>query len=218
MAPPRKYQYDRSFFHEIDSEAKAYFFGLIACDGWLKYDNGLRGVAIDLVHGSEILEQLRTELGGNPPPLRTYDNKSSWSDGQKVRLLLNSAEMARDFIAKGITRYKSYDMGPISPHVPEELWPHLIRGIMDADGGPVLENSLANGRLRLRWSLRGTLEFLEDVQGMIPVETRIQAREPMPALYTSRQDESLALREWLYQNATLYMQHKHDKAYSALVW
>ncbi len=216
MSPKPIYEYDRSFFREINTEAKAYFLGLMAADGWIKYDRGPRGAAISLVHDVEILGDFRRVLGHNPPPVRTYACRTSYGNNTTARLLLASAEMARDLIAKGFDARKSSTLGPLSPYVPQHLWPHLVRGFMDGNGGPVIEtHSLAN-RMRLRWSLRGTLAILEDVQTMLPVPSGINTTQEHPKLYTSNQDEALVLTAWLYQDATVYMPRKRDKAYSAL--
>ena len=220
MAPPRKYNFNTAFFRNIDQEDKAYFLGLLAADGWLEYNGKfLRGVAIALNDSDmAILQEFREALGGNTPLMRLRETVTSYGNNASARLTLRSAELARDLVAKGFTRNKSAELGPLSLYVPQVLWPHLVRGLMDGNGGPVIEtHSLANGKPRLRWSLRGTLALLEDVQMMIPVTTSLFTKSQHPKLYTSSQDEALALTRWLYEDATIYLKRKHWKVLSALM-
>ena len=203
-----RYFYDTRFFSAIDTEAKAYFLGFLAADGWIKFTSEVPSAVCVQIHARdrEVLDAFRVSLGQGAPPVRTVPTQLY----PCVRLALTSAEMCRDLMAKGFTRHKSHELGRMSQYVPQALHAHFVRGICDGDGGPVDE------KYRLRWNIRGTREFLDDLQTILPVTTRVSASGKWPNLYTSRHSEGVALTEWLYRDATIFLKRKKDKCDSAL--
>jgi hypothetical protein len=208
----RKYFYNEGFFEAIDDEAKAYYYGLFAADGWTKTINHLHPVAVcfELVADDrEILDRLHDILGEQSPPVIVRRPKDY--DRDKARLVLHSVKMCHDLMDKGCYKGKSIVMSGLSRWVPEHLHHHFVRGYMDGDGSPTLE------KYRMRFSFRGTLEFLQDLQRIVPVETYLGTSQKWPSLYTNKHGEAVKLYEWLYQDATIFLQRKRDKCESGIM-
>ncbi len=212
----RKYDFNRRFFQDIDTEAKAYFLGLLGADGWLKYDkrNGtFQAVCISLKDDDvAILEQFRSSVDGQDLPIRFYATQTGYGQCNIARLTLRSVELCSDLLAKGFCLRKHDRTQRLSRYVPTHLHRHLVRGLMDGDGGPSLERK---PRKRLRFSLRGALITLQDVQAIAPMTLRL-TKDKWPRLYTSSRVEAAQLASWMYDDAHIYLERKYNLYVSAL--
>jgi hypothetical protein len=207
----RKYIIDDNFFKVIDTEKKAYFFGLMAADGYIRMTNG-NPTAVGLELKSDdiaTVESFRDTLGDPTVPvvIRPAINASC----EKAKVIFFSAKLARDLTVKLGTN-KSLEMGAISHFVPRKLHPHFVRGVLDGDG------SWGYEKYRLVLSFRGTMDFLEDLQSIIPEPTLLSiGNQKLPTLATRTHRAACRMYYWLYyDNPTVYMERKIKKAKSGL--
>lgn len=113
------------FFEKIDSEEKAYFFGILYCIGSIHTKNDL--VTFDLKDENyEILEKLSIRIFG--------ENKA------KIKIIKNfkmatfrifSSKLKNDLIQNGRLTDKE---NSIFPNLSDELELHFVRGLFDATG------------------------------------------------------------------------------------
>jgi len=121
----RKHTLDEAFFRVIDTEDKAYWFGFLLADGWIR-DN--RSVSLELATCDiDHLKRLRSAVGASyPTPERK--NRASAS------LTLCSVALVDDLKSLGMLPNKTY-AGIAWPHgVPPHLVSHFLRGYMDGNG------------------------------------------------------------------------------------
>lgn len=135
----RKFQVNQSFFECIDTEAKAYFLGLIATDGYIK-DGKTGAVGIQLQYrDKDILETLSALLGGNTDiKKRLVDTalpQGGRCQGEHALLTVYSKQMVRDLIELGVGPCKSLTIKPWqAPTSRPDLRTAWWRGCVDGDG------------------------------------------------------------------------------------
>ena len=117
----------KNIFHEIDSEEKAYWLGMLYSDGSVNKTNGQVTLGLnekDLLH----LEKLKKFLQCN--------NKISYSKKTKsYRLTFCCANITKDLKKLGCYPNKSLTLSfPSNDQVPEHLKRHFMRGYIDGDG------------------------------------------------------------------------------------
>jgi transposase-like protein len=127
----RKYTYNHSFFKNIDTEAKAYFLGLILADGCVRNsvleiglqrkDRHILEAFVSCINGDNSIKDFMWKAGG-----------FSKSSSPCSRLTITSAEMVADLKTHGIVDRKTYDI--CMPVLATELQTHFWRGVWDGDG------------------------------------------------------------------------------------
>ncbi len=195
-----KYFYDENFFTRIDTEAKAYYFGFFATDGWFKVENDNYLAWAISIHEKDvdILETLSKIMGPKSPDVIYRPNTN------KVKLIFHSVKMCRDLRSKGLSNGKSYDLEDITMFVPRKLHHHFARGVFDGDG------CWTDARYRLRWSLRGTYNFLYSIKNILPAETHIYGKvNDWKSLVTNKNDEAIRLGQWIYKDANIFLDRKY---------
>ena len=127
VRPAIKYDVNHSVFSVIDSQAKAYWLGFIAADGYVGYRDALR---VNLAKGdSGHLEKLRIFLETNSP-VKSYAPRSNPHGFSK--LSVTSKPICSDLAKFGIIGKKSSVLR--WPNLEESLLRHFLRGYFDGDG------------------------------------------------------------------------------------
>ena len=127
---------DQNYFEKIDTEAKAYFLGLMYADGY----NGLHEtgghIALTLQEqDKEILEMFLKELKSNSTLnfLNLSEKNSKQSNCYELRI--HSKKICEDLTKLGCMRCKTALLQyPNLDVVPNSLINHFIRGYFDGDG------------------------------------------------------------------------------------
>lgn len=214
---------DEDFFENIDTEAKAYFLGLIIADGNVynpqehshkKNHFKNKWVSITLQDGdSYILDKFKECIGAN--------TKIS-SDGRgSSYIAIRSTKLADDLSKWGVVERKSF-ITRFPFNIPKEYYRHVIRGIIDGDGHidayfHYTENDNRN-RFNHKISCCGTYRLMSEMVNIICNNIYIENR---PSVYTYKSRELSEFKvsnindmfnfgEWLYNNATIYMVRKYE--------
>jgi hypothetical protein len=128
----KKYHFNDDFFAIIDTEAKAYFLGIILTDGYI----GDKDVVLELnCKDRHIIETFVECVNGNNKiheitknPNTTFNTTISTTS----RLSFRSNKMVQDLRKLGIEKNKTFNMN--IPKLPEHLERHFWRGVLDGDG------------------------------------------------------------------------------------
>lgn len=120
-----KYLKDLTFFKKIDTEAKAYFLGLLYADGSVSESSHClrltdQDVLIkfsDCIFGINLVKFIGITNGGKP----------------FYGVYVYSAEMRDDLVALGCPEDKAFKI-KFPFWLEKDLWPHFIRGYLDGDG------------------------------------------------------------------------------------
>lgn len=142
----RKYDFDESYFADIDTEQKAYWLGFISADGCVTNNSMKLAIGLgDIGHLYKIKIDIRSSH-----PVKIADNGHT---GIAV-LNISSMSMRRDLIKHGVVPAKSLIIEPCKS-IPVDLSSHYWRGVFDGDGSiyPVnRETAILTGN-SIRWGI-----------------------------------------------------------------
>lgn len=212
----RKYTINHDYFDIIDCERKAYWIGLLFADGCNKDDRHVFSLQLK-EEDKYLLEILRYDLGSNKP---LYFNNLSkkcktWNDCYTIEF--NSKRLTERLSELGCIPRKSLLLEfPKEEHIPRIYWKHFIRGYIDGDGCI----SLDKRRGRLYVSLVSTqnfcCEFANFIKSELDINCSYTAKVNKQKETTSRvlsingNLQVVKFLNWLYEDATLYMERKYN--------
>jgi hypothetical protein len=194
------YTLNHRYFDVIDSEAKAYFSGLLFADGCVGRSgkNSWRTSIGLLLKDQHIVERLRQELN--------YSGKL-YLTKNRCSLRISSRYLGDSLIKLGCVPKKSLILR--YPQIPLYLTWHFIRGYFDGDG------CLSVSGRGARWSLVGTKHFLGGVKMFLKSKS-IHATLVQPGKYwmlsVSGNRQIKKLLDQLYEGATVYLNRKWEKS------
>lgn len=200
------------YFHDIDTEEKAYWLGFIYADGNVnKAQNTLR---INLqAKDSGHLVKLNKSICGNFN-VRIYDEIHQDKIYPMSQILIYSTNMVKDLIEHGVFPNKTDKI--IFPDLPDKLVRHFIRGYFDGDGS-ICERKHKKRLSDLSCSFTcGNLIFLTKLREIL-LQNGIKSYV-VPDKRGNKFSLSLAglsnpdiFLQYIYNNCTVYLDRKYNK-------
>jgi hypothetical protein len=125
---------DERFFQTIDTEAKAYWLGMMMADGSVTCSNG-RSYRVSIALAEEDGDHLKA-LRDQIAPMKDLSREKPHgrSVQHSIRFAAHSNAMALDLIRLNCVPRKSLILEWPSK-LPDSLAPHFVRGFFDGDGG-----------------------------------------------------------------------------------
>lgn len=202
---------DEHFFEVIDTEAKAYYLGLLITDGnvFVSNDRSNRQASISLTQSeadSYILYRFLKEV---------KSNCSIGHDGRGVcQAAIRSDVMAQDLSRYGVAPRKTYFA--YLPIVESNYMRHLIRGILDGDGC-IISSMQYNRKHKHCISFCGTHILMDDLATYLSLNLNVQT--PKVYDYTDRMlseikwqniNDILTIGNYLYNDAEIFLERKYN--------
>lgn len=199
------------FFDEIDSEEKAYFLGLIISDGNVFNDGTGRQASISITLDSNdeyILDAFRNALCANT---------SISHDGRGCsQIAVRSNRLAKSLARYGVVPRKSH-ITYLPLNIPKEMFPHLIRGIFDGDGS--IQAHQHGTRFLHAFGFCGSHRLMEDIANYFQKHLDLAGaisvydykNKELSDLKLQTIQDMYTFGEWMYKDATIYLQRKKDK-------
>lgn len=208
------------YFDKIDTEAKAYYLGLLYADGHNSINSNK--VTITLKESDKrILDKFMLEIfGKNSIKRLSYINNSKKKakiNGRSIHgqnqwtLNICSSYMSRKLLEYGMTPRKSFTL-EFPTCVPKHLIHHFIRGFYDGDGSI----STMNGK-NFEFNIIGPPRFIKHINGIIKdyldfdmcFQLKNSFSQPMAYTRMNGNRKIFKLLSWLYQDATFFLNRKH---------
>lgn len=208
----RKYNHNEDYFKTIDTEHKAYWLGFMYADGFIEskrqHGNQKFGItlsSIDIKH----LEKFRNDLQSNNP-IKIYKGGGFNSNSEFSKILLTSQKTVNDLIAQGCVEQKTFKLKfPTEEQVPKELVHHFIRGYFDGDGS--LSYYMTTRRC-YKASFVGTYDFIISTMNHLNKNLKLHTKEGTTyQLSIGGNLQVKYLMNYLYNNATIYLDRKYEK-------
>lgn len=207
----RKYKLDYDFFENVDTEAKAYFLGLLYADGNVASKRA--DIVISLQEeDKEILEIFKREIRTDRDLI--FKNKKTKKHKNQFTLTFYSLKMKNDLIKLGCWPNKSLNLKfPDENQVPDDLIHHFIRGYFDGDGCICkTKNNLYRG------NVTSTIYFIEPLQKLLwkklgiknPIINR-KKYSTTRELHISNEQKLKLFMDFIYKDAKIFLQRKYDK-------
>lgn len=213
--PKRKYYLNESYFDVIDTEAKAYFLGLLYADGCNveKY----KTIRIKLQEEDrEILEKFNKELEYQKPLIFQKRQKPHWKN---MWLLYFRSERISNRLAElGCFQAKSLTLKfPTEEQVPKNLIRHFIRGYFDGDGTV----GFHKGKKRYNFTPKiiSTESFCYDLQKILTefniygfcCKDKRYSKTTTSSYCLGGRIKALYFFEWIYKDCDFYLDRKYKK-------
>jgi intein-encoded DNA endonuclease-like protein len=206
---------DYTFFKEINTEEKAYWLGFLYADGSMynqKYHNMI-GLTLS-IKDEQHLRKFKSILGS--------EHKLSYHQPGCASFVINNQEMFEDLNRLGCVERKSFTIQfPTEKMVPQKLIHHFMRGFFDGDGCITYHLNTKQNLIKWKFSMSVPHDF-GIVYGKymlsscgIDVHLYLDPRISQP-LYSleaagSRPEKLMKIYDFLYKNATLYLERKKEK-------
>lgn len=208
-----KYSHNKDYFKVIDTEDKAYFLGLLYADG--NISNNIMSINLQ-EKDKHILDSFKTFINYTGPltiNIKEGNRQTQW------KLSIVSNNLVNDLLIHGIMPLKSFKL-TFPTTIPKELQHHFIRGYFDGDGCIYVPNNKAD----CSFSLVSTFELLDSIKVILVNELqfnnnnlynppKVKGKNVFTLSYYGRKS-LIKLREWLYKDATIYLNRKYDKFFS----
>ena len=200
---------DEHYFDKIDTEAKAYFLGLLISDGCVCHSKKGRAPLVCLTLKNEdsyLLEKFVNEINSN---------KNVTSDGRGCsNINISSRIMVNDLKKYGVIENKS--LKTIFPkNIPLEMYNHLIRGILDGDGSiSYYTRPSKKTHIKAVRFCQGNKDFLQDLVDFlyeavdIPKINVYQEKDSLWSVAYRKNTSVIKLIYYMYNNANIYMKRK----------
>lgn len=200
---PRKYYRNEQFFDTIDTEQKAYVLGLFMADG---YNDTKKGIIRLKLQAKDIalLYKVRSIMSYEGGLHKHYYRNPNQQD--QFALQISSRHLSNRLAELGVVPHRRYGMS-FPNYLPKALVPHYIRGFFDGNG------SIYNSRV----SISGNADFIREIQTILINELGVSKTKVAKQntacgnMHLYRLKDISALSDYLYQNATVYLQRKRDK-------
>ena len=211
-------QFDKQYFHNIDSPDKAYWLGFIYADGWIIFNETRRNyeLGIQLQRGDAAhLEKFNQALGGAHKI--AYGSETKWigdyykeSYTEYALLRIYAKQITLDLQAHGVVQNKTNNM--MFPTI-EPYFMDFIRGYFDGDGCLYVAPKLSKSQITFTSSNKAFLEYL---QKRLCVEYNINTHiytehERKHRLQCSGADMRELLRMMYYDSHSVYLDRKYAK-------
>lgn len=211
----RKFKLNENFFETINTQAKAYFLGLMFADGFVT-KNHVAGITLQ-EKDKYILESFKEAIEMiKPLSLITKSKKNpKWSDAYSLNIC--SKKMCEDLIKLGCVINKTLIlMPPRKDQIPDELIRHFIRGIFDGDGCIHFDKSKKNSALLNICGTKEILEFISDSLKKIGLKSNLNKRHKNNdknnfTLQLSGNRQIIVFLDWLYEGSNLLLIRKFEK-------
>ena len=224
---PILYSCNESFFNE-DNEKSFYWAGFLAADGCIvEKDNSLilsMGLSTkDRLH----LEKFKSDLNAEHPihefVIKNSKRNSNWNDGYKAEI-----QICNTPICKSLERFNVFPRKTKTYTFPSwlifnEHVNHFMRGYFDGDGSWFIGASKKTDQLF--FSLRGTKDFLVLYRSILENKCNLkQKTKPIRincnigVLEYGGNGISVKIRDFLYKNATVFLERKYDLVKDISPW
>ena len=145
--------------------------------------------------------------------------KRKESHKNSYRFYASSKYLSNRLSELGIGQNKAFTIR--FPKLEQDLIPHFIRGFFDGDGC-ISVYLLKNKYQSCSFSITSNKDFLEKIQEILIEQLQLTKTKlgrdsrgnNINSLVYGGKQNCLKIRDWLYKDATIYLQRKYDKFYS----
>lgn len=205
-SPRKAVKFDLNFFENIDSEAKAYFYGLFKADGYIDKKRDRFEIRLQL-KDKELIEAFLFALGLPHTYLNVIKPRRP-EQQSNVSFSITNKEFVRHLMALKSAESLS--------KIPNELTHHFIRGYFDGDGTIAYRNRIKT-KLRYQLAIVGSPKdphMLNYINNKLPnpfPNVYVDKRSNLPYLKSDKIEFQVEFAKFLYKDATIFLNRKHQK-------
>ncbi len=212
----RIYSVNHDFFNKINSDNVASWLGMLMADGDIGYRKGCSTrITLRLsTKDKDYLKKFVRDLEATYPINDTIQIKKNKNYPMST-IGITSEQMGKDLARYGVVPNKTFKVK--YPDIPKQLNSALIRGIFDGDGC-ISASYPERGYSALNFSICSNRNIVLAIRKIL-VETlgisstkiyRIKRKRNI-YVYQKGDKEVFKIMEWLYKDATVWMDRKRDR-------
>lgn len=198
----RFYTLDPHIFDAIDTEEKAYWLGFLFADGYIHREKTIV-LALgekDQNHVQKFLDFMKSDQS-----ISIYPNSIGSRQFYRAEIQITHKHTGKRLIDLGMTPSRP-DSSTIFSETLPPLLHHLVRGLFDGDGSARKSQSLVFlGSYDLVYNIR---EILIKKNIINPLKIIKHTKSEIYYLYCSGRRVALRVAEWMYKDATIWMDRK----------
>ena len=217
-----KYNINYNFFAEWN-EYSAYFLGFILTDGHIHYGTK-KFLQIEVQKEDiDILQKLKELSNFEGKIIKgKHENKNSIINNYKcktngsVKMQINNAKIILDLIQKGVPRENKTYNTAFPSQVPQNMIKHFIRGAIDGDGSISFNKKHFNS---LAISFYGSYDLVKGVRDNLNIicNNKISQTGKHCWRFTVSGKKASSIANWLYSDATVYLNRKYEIYIQSLI-
>ena len=209
----RKNFFNQDFFHDITTEAQAYYLGFLFADGAIsgvgKEYSRLCRITINISAKDRIILERFADVINAQGNTRIRDympNEKSFGNSPMCKITLNSTRMADDLVNLGYYGLKPDRMSV--PMLPQPMYRHFVRGYFDGDGSVTPKGYSIIGYRGFIHSLNLLLHDEIDLPIYDKYIDYPHIQADVCDLRISRKQLTSALFRYMYDDANYYLPRK----------
>lgn len=211
---------DEHFFDKIDTEAKAYFLGLLWTDGCnyikIKDNNHVYHVVISLQEQDKHILDTFCKYIFYEDILQYRKTKKDYNRQDQYSLRIVSEHVSKTLLQYGMTPRKSFTL-KLPKCIPDTLMNHFVRGLWDGDGSIYFNTTSKNYACNFIGSIVSCKQLNKILLQKVGISFSFGIRNnytiPMGTLTIHSTNKSKTFLNWLYNNSnpTLRLNRKFMK-------
>ena len=201
------YSFDEHFLDALDSPDKLYLLGWLFSDGSVNSQENLVTIGLS-IRDIEILEKLNSKI---------KSNRKIEVDEEVATLKMTSKHFKDRLIELGCIPNKSLVLTFPEYLIDNPYLNSFILGFFDGDGG-ISNKTNKNGNVSTSLSFTSTKMFNERLKEVLKNKLNLKHLKLRPGqdsqvwiLTLNVREEANILLNWMYKDATLYLNRKHKK-------
>jgi len=216
----KKKKCNEAYFHNIDSDDKAYWLGFLFADGCVLERKTSKIIKL-VVQDKEVCDKFLNSIDANFKTM-TFLEKDMYNPGKKREVYhveIFSKQMFEDLYNLGCIPRKSLVLQ--FPKIDDKYISHFIRGYFDGDGYMTYgitknKNNTSTKYYKTAFGFNGTKEFLEKLNSYLNNSFNLskESRNPNTNTYKlvkSGTNNARKFYKYLYKDAKTYLSRKKDK-------
>ena len=218
----RKYNLNETFFDVIDTQEKAYILGLLYADGNNSPSKSTISISLQ-EEDKELLEAIRKTINSEKElEYLDYSQKDDFGYSYKnqYRLLMFSKHMCDSLSSLGVVQNKSL-ITSFPTFLSENFIPHFVRGVFDGDGS-ICQGYRNDNNKPILVTITATNDFCMTLKDIIQKTLHINCgiydaschNGITKVLSISGRNVCRTFLDWIYADATIYLQRKYDRYHS----
>ena len=213
--PTKKYTVNEEYFDNIDTEEKAYIFGLLYADGNNFHKEYTNNYVITLQLQKQdkyILERIKKALKYTGP--LTYTKLKHMNHSNTWTLRITSKKLSNKLSELGLVPRKSL-IKKYPYWLDKSLEHHFIRGYFDGNGSITTRGKAKYPQCGIASNKHMVYAF-KDIFKELGVISKIYKKEDNKSysLMVYTREQCVIMRDYLYKDATIYLHRKKDKFFS----
>jgi hypothetical protein len=216
----RKYYWDFDYFEKINTSEKAYWLGFIYADGSVTEKTHTLRIGL-IVEAERHLNKFAKAINFSGNVKGPFSNKDG-TIKNLYTIALHHPKMYNDLANKGVVPNKTYCV-KFPFWINKDLLPHFVRGLFDGDGtiskkttkykNKVYETPSFGFSSKVEKFCNAIADVISDGAGVD--RNKVVSRKHNGDFGLNYQGTpALRIRDWMYKDATVWMECKKDKFYS----